>query len=593
MVRFQQVSMGNFNSRVVLIGDIPLGGSNPIRIQSMTSTNTMDTKATVEQSIRMIDAGCEFVRITAQGIKEAEHLAVIKKELKKRGYNTPLIADIHFNPKAAEVAAGIVEKIRINPGNYIDRNRGKVDYSDAEYNEEINKIRIRIKPLINICKKYGTAIRIGSNHGSLSERILCRYGDTPEGMVESALEFVRICEDINFHSLVLSMKASNVKVMVQATRLLVNKMIEEGMNYPIHLGVTEAGDAEDGRIKSAAGIGPLLEDGIGDTIRVSLTEDPELEIPVAKIITGKFSQRKDRGSLIEDQNHIAINPFFYTRRKTRKVHNIGRSQVPVVIISSGNPAEDIHKFKGEIFPDFICDTKNSVVSDREQLSNKSEYPGNKIKFIHIKPGLKIEKISESIKQNQSAVIVIESEHDEPVRQIREMIFNLIKNEINNPVILKRKYANLSLEELQLTASSDFSFLLVDGLLDGIWLDAEGIDLKDICQIAFGILQATGSRISKTEYIACPSCGRTLFNIQDALQKIKAKTKHLKKLKIGVMGCIVNGPGEMADADYGYVGSGQGKITLYKRNRIVKKNVNENKAVDELINIIKADGNWIN
>ncbi|MCD4682365.1 MAG: (E)-4-hydroxy-3-methylbut-2-enyl-diphosphate synthase [Bacteroidales bacterium] len=573
----------NYKSRIVNIGDVPMGGNNPIRIQSMTSTKTMDTEATVAQSIRMIEAGCEYIRITAPGIREAEHLAVIKNELKKNGYSTPLIADIHFQPKAAEVAARIVEKVRINPGNYTDRNKGKVEYSESEYAAEVDKIRKSIRPLINVCKEYGTAIRIGSNHGSLAERILNRYGDTPLGMVESALEFVRICEDLDFHNIILSMKASNVKIMVQANRLLVQKMIEEGMNYPLHLGVTEAGDAEDGRIKSAAGIGSLLMDGIGDTIRVSLTEDPENEIPVAMKIVQSFGFRVQGFELQENESSKdkkpLVNPFQYNRKISSKQGLIGDGQPPVVILNENDfNHEDIHE---SFLPDYLFTSENKLKSV-DGSGTKHEF-----KTINANKDYKID-----FSNIGNSILVIKSDEECPIQKTKKVILKLVDQGNLNPIILKRKYSGLSKEEFLIRAA-DCSYLLVDGIIDGIWLQAENLDSMTICETAFGILQATGDRISKTEYIACPSCGRTLFNIQETLQKIKSETSNLKGLKIAVMGCIVNGPGEMADADYGYVGTGPGKITLYRRNLPVKKNINEDKAVDEMIKLIKADGNWIN
>jgi len=571
------MAMFNFKSRVIHIGDIPLGGDNPIRIQSMTSTNTMDTKATVDQSIRMIEAGCEYVRITAPGVKEAENLANIKKELKKRGYTTPLIADIHYQPKAAEIAARIIEKVRINPGNYVDRKRGRINYSESEYLAELEKIKERIKPLINICKEHGTAIRIGSNHGSLSERILLKYGDTPAGMVESALEFVRICEELDYTNIVLSMKSSNVKVMVQANRLLVKKMMDEGMNYPIHLGVTEAGDAEDGRIKSAAGIGPLLMDGIGDTIRVSLTEDPEFEIPVGKRIvqSSGFRVLGSKFRVLSSE----FSPFKYSRRKSNKLGLIGDNQPPVVIVDEKYFDE---KLINESFkPDYL------FTSDCKLKTFDSSYLNAEIELIKIKKDGNPVLIN-----NNESLVVIESDQEIPIQKTKDVVLSLMDKKSLSPIILKRVCNGLTKDDFLIKAAADCSYLLVDGLIDGIWFEADNIDPKEICEISFGILQATGARISKAEFIACPSCGRTQFRIQDALKKIKERTTHLKGIKIGVMGCSVNGPGEMADADYGYVGAGKSKITLYRSNRIVKQGINENEAVDELITLIKTDGKWI-
>lgn len=572
------IQLFDYTTKEVHIGSVPMGFKNPIRIQSMTSTNTMDTDATVAQSIRMIKAGCEYVRITAPGVKEAENLANIKKELRKKGYHTPLIADIHYQPKAAEIAARIVEKIRINPGNYVDRKRGKVKFTESEYQAELEKIKDKIKPLVSICKEHGTAMRIGSNHGSISERILLKYGNTPAGMVESALEFVRICEELDYTNLVLSMKASNVKIMVQANRLLVKKMMEEGMNYPIHLGVTEAGDAEDGRIKSAAGIGPLLMDGIGDTIRVSLTEDPEFEIPVAQNIV-QSSGFWVLGSGIKVEG-LEFDPFKYSRRESGKHDLIGNGQPPVVIFEKKDYDKD--KINESFAPDYL------FTPDGEFKTKEGSAIECKIKYFNVDQLNPIE-----LENNNDPVWVLESDQETPIQKSREAIFHLINNKSKSPIILKRVYNGLSKENFLIKAAADCSTLLIDGLIDGIWLENDTIDQKDICEIAFGILQATGARISKAEFIACPSCGRTQFRIQDALQQIKKRTDHLKGIKIGVMGCCVNGPGEMADADYGYVGAGKAKITLYKSNRIVKQGIDENEAVDELIKLIKKDGMWVN
>jgi (E)-4-hydroxy-3-methylbut-2-enyl-diphosphate synthase len=575
-------------SRVVNIGDVPMGGDFPIRIQSMTTTNTLDTQATVAQAIRMIEAGCEYVRITAQGVKEAEHLAVIKKELKKLGYIPPLIADIHYNPKAAEVAAKIVEKVRINPGNYTHRKKGKPFYSDSEYAQEIEIIREKMKPLIGICKQYGTALRIGSNHGSLSERILLKYGDTPIGMVESALEFVQICRDFDFQNIVLSMKASNVKIMVQANRLLMKRMTEEGMNYPIHLGVTEAGDAEDGRIKSAAGIGPLLADGIGDTIRVSLTEDPELEIPVAKEIVSGFNERDKRCKITQIENEIS-DPFIYNRRHTLPVDKIGNGQVPVVLLSWDISKANPHSFDKGFVPDYLF---NSITRSLQKLSicnDELVIESTRMKLAFIESEEELEKLS--TKFSSETVLILETNPNKSLHVLRRIINVLVKKGINQPVIFHRDYSDLSEEKLLVQASSDFSFLLIDGLIDGIWISHNKMGRPSLNRMAFGILQAAGSRISKTEYIACPSCGRTLFNIQETLQKIKHRTSHLKGLKIGVMGCCVNGLGEMADAHYGYVGAGRGKITLYKGRQIIQAGIPENEAVEALLSLIKMNGDW--
>ena len=639
-----------YKTREVKIGDVPLGGNNPIRIQSMTITDTMNTIATVEQTIRMVDADCEYVRITAPSINEAKNLENIKKELRARGYNVPLIADIHFTPNAAELAARIVEKVRINPGNYVDKKKfEQFEYTEQEYLEELERIRKRFTPLVNVCKEYGTAMRIGTNHGSLSDRIMNRFGDTPLGMVESALEFVRICEDLDYHSIVLSMKASNPQVMVQAYRLLIQKMEEERMNYPIHLGVTEAGGGEDGRIKSAIGIGTLLEDGIGDTIRVSLTEDPEYEAPVAISLANRYKTRPDHEP-IRPIAKIPIDPVNYNRRETFEVLGIGGSNVPVVIadysskkISAQKDLTDIGYrydeptdkwslsdtavdliYLGQQNIDFNLPENLKLIIDYDEWekldSKKLRYPlfnrknyserkfnSDQINFLRIKLDELEDELSNRIKNDNKLVLVIETENLHGMAEQRRLFFELINQEIKNPVIIKRNYQNISLDEIRLYSSTDFGALLIDGLGDGVWLNSETNtddpmskhkltlvkESKErfINRTLFGILQATRTRISKTEYIACPSCGRTLFDLQETTEMIRKKTEHLKGVKIAIMGCIVNGPGEMADADYGYVGSGVDKITLYRGKDIVKKSVSSSKAVDELIALIIEDGNW--
>jgi (E)-4-hydroxy-3-methylbut-2-enyl-diphosphate synthase len=631
-------SYSRFITREVQIGDVALGGNNPIRIQSMTTTDTMNTMATVEQSIRMIEAGCEYVRITAPSINEAKNLENIKKELRKRGYSTPLIADIHFTPNAAEMAARIVEKVRVNPGNYADKKKfEQIDYSDSSYIAELERIRNRFVPLIKICKEYGTAMRVGTNHGSLSDRIMSRYGDTPLGMVESALEFVRICEEENYCNIVLSMKASNPQVMVQAYRLLVNKMIAEGMNYPLHLGVTEAGEGEDGRIKSASGIGTLLEDGLGDTIRVSLTEEPEYEIPVAKMLVKRYDKRALVQNTTDNNSTsgIAFSPFEYTKRETKEIQNIGGKNVPRVIADYSN--------SDEITPAsfFQVGYNYSVPLDKWNLSDQAcdyiflgdndisfEIPGtlgiinNHEKWISVKskerrfPLMHHSRFSEEKKKGlihpslnfvlidddtpvsvykeieSPVVFILETNKEHAMPVLRNVFFQLSQEKNNIPVIVKRNYQNLSEDEFQLYSSTDLGALLIDGYGDGVWLSAEKINRKKVNQTAFGILQATRTRISKTEYISCPSCGRTLFDLQETTAKIRAVTDHLKGVKIGIMGCIVNGPGEMADADYGYVGTGPGKISLYKGREVVQKNVPSEKAVEELVNLIKRHGDWV-
>jgi (E)-4-hydroxy-3-methylbut-2-enyl-diphosphate synthase len=639
----------------VYIGDIPLGGDNPIRIQSMTTTNTMDTLATVEQTIRMVNSGCDYVRITAPSKSEAENLANIKKELRARGFNVPLIADIHFTPNAAEIAARIVEKVRVNPGNYIDKKKFEsIDYSDKSYNIELERIRERFSPLVKICKEYGTAMRIGTNHGSLSDRIMSRYGDTPLGMVESALEFVRICEDMNYHSIVLSMKASNPQVMIQAYRLLIVKMQEEGMNYPLHLGVTEAGGGEDGRIKSALGIGSLLEDGIGDTIRVSLTEDPEYEAPVAISLANRYKNRPHHKE-IEVVHDIPYDPLNYTRRQTFEVLGIGGINVPRVFSDYSTRKIISHKdltdvgysydlasdkwnmtdqaadliYLGKQTPPFDIPMGMKAVHDYEHwlkldvkeksfpLLNAEEYKANNQKsdvlnFI----ALDIESINQEliakIKNDKKAVIVLVTSNEHGMAEQRRAFIKLIENDVKNPVIIKRTYKHLKPDGLRLYSSTDIGALLIDGLGDGVWIKAGNLVnppedkntyvknfVKEkettesvINRTLFGILQAARVRISKTEYIACPSCGRTLFDLQETTEMIRKRTEHLKGVKIAIMGCIVNGPGEMADADYGYVGSGIDKITLYRGKDIVRRNIPAEFAVDSLIEIIKEDDNWV-
>ena len=644
-----------YKTREVFIGDIPLGGSNPIRIQSMTTTDTMNTIATVEQTIRMVEAGCEYVRITAPSINEAKNLEVIKKELKARGYNVPLIADIHFTPNAAEMAARIVEKVRVNPGNYVDKKKfDLIEYSDAEYQEELDRIRERFTPLVKICKEYGTAMRIGTNHGSLSDRIMSRYGDTPLGMVESALEFLRICEDENYHSIVLSMKASNPQVMVQAYRLLINKMEAEGMNYPLHLGVTEAGGGEDGRIKSALGIGALLEDGIGDTIRVSLTEDPEFEAPVAIALANRYKVRENHKP-IKEIKESPIDPFVYNRRKSIEVLSIGGSNVPRVVADYRNRkitsqkdlidigytydepsdkwtlsdiAADLIYLGNNILP-FDCPNGLKAIYDFETWKNLeniyNSYPiflskefleankkSNELNFVIVGINDLSESLISKIENDKTVVLILETENLHGMAEQRRVFFELIEKEITNPVIIKRSYSNKTFEDLQLYSSTDFGALLIDGFGDGVWLSVDGLNSeseksgtyvksfikksetkeKIVNRLLFNILQAARQRISKTEYIACPSCGRTLFDLQETTEMIRKRTEHLKGVKIAIMGCIVNGPGEMADADYGYVGSGVDKITLYREKNIVRRNIPAKNAVDELIDLIREDGNWI-
>ena len=623
-------SYSRYQTREVFVGDVPLGGNNPIRVQSMTTTNTMDTEGTVAQSIRMIKAGCEYVRITAPSKNEAANLENIKSQLRSAGYKAPLIADIHYTPNAAEIAARIVEKVRVNPGNYADKKKFQmVEYTDAQYKTELQRIRDKFLPLIKICKEYGTAMRIGTNHGSLSDRIMSRFGDTPLGMVESALEFARICAGENYHSLVFSMKSSNPQVMVQAYRLLMHKMEAEGMNYPLHLGVTEAGDGEDGRIKSAVGIGTLLEDGLGDTIRVSLTEEPEAEIPVAQSLVARYTHRKDHAPILRI-SQSPIDPFVYTRRATRLVGKIGRDHVPVVIttisetlfpqtLSPLGYRYDSHLDKwhiGDMAVDFIYTstqmpqfelpgTLGVIVDVETWLSNRSTtYPlfevdqylqsdnrSQTLNFILVHLSQVSDTFIQTIQTDPTAVLILHTDNTHAMPELRRAFVQFINSNCQTPVIIRRAYST-DTDALMLYAATDVGGLFIDGLGDGIWLESPHTHPDITNRTAFGILQATRTRISKTEYISCPSCGRTLFDLQETTALIRSRTHHLKGVKIGIMGCIVNGPGEMADADYGYVGSGPGRITLYRNKDIVKRNIPTNGAVDELIALIKTDGSWI-
>ena len=608
------------------VGDIGIGGNNPIRIQSMTTTDTMDTQGTIEQSIRMIEAGCEIVRITAPSKKDAENLRNIKNGLIKNGYNVPIVADIHFTPTAAEIAARIVEKVRINPGNYVDRKKfKKYDFSDESYRLEIKRIRDRFVPLLEICKSNNTALRIGTNHGSLSDRIMSHYGDTPLGMVESAMEFLRIAEEVNFHDIILSMKASNTQVMVQAYRLLVKTMVKEKMNYPLHLGVTEAGEAEDGRIKSAVGIGTLLADGLGDTIRVSLTEEPELEIPVCKALLEPYNKIEKSQQIQPEIKKIDYDPYFYKKRESKVLSRIGGENVPVVIgnlsrLKNIRPS-DLGEFgylyskkndkwhisdlaidylyvgKSEIIfeipgtleiihdYDFI---KSSVHKKLYNYENIKEMENNEIAFLECDLS---DDIFDEIIKYPNCVLILKSSKNKTLPKIRRFFIDCLKYKIKNPIIIKRSYLKIDDYHFLLQASVDIGGLQIDGFGDGIMLDGSN-EKGFINDISFGILQASRTRISKTEYISCPSCGRTLFDLQETTAKIRKKTSHLKGIKIGIMGCIVNGPGEMADADYGYVGTAPGKISLYKGQNVVKKHVSSDKAVEALIDLIKNNNDWI-
>ena len=658
----------------VNIGDIPMGYDYPIRVQSMTTIDTMDTLGSVEQTIRMIESGCEYVRITAPSVKEAQNLDNIRKELRIRGYKVPLIADIHFTPNAAELAARLVEKVRVNPGNYADKKRFEnIEYTESSYQDELDRIRTKFLPLVSICKEYGTAMRIGTNHGSLSDRILSRYGDTPLGMVESALEFLRICEDENYYNIVLSMKASNTQVMVEAYRLLCRKLNEEGLKaYPLHLGVTEAGEGEDGRIKSAVGIGTLLEDGLGDTVRVSLTEDPEFEAPVARALINRYTNRKEesismrptlrfdvRDSNIEHQisnigNQTSniekqssnfdspINPFQYHRRTTHEVANFGGHNVPRVIadysqfeVAEHDDLKSIGHYylplpdkwtMNDLGADYIYTGKNPAkfmlpMGLKEILDfdvwDKVEDKINKIPLLNVEQFIQkiwrhetlnfvkcsLKEFNESfikeLKIDKTIVLFIETENAHAMPEMRRLFFELIDNQITAPVVIVRKYPILPQSDFQLFSATDCGGLLIDGFGDGIMLElpnlstkSEHLNLsKSYNSTSFGILQAARTRMSKTEYISCPSCGRTLFDLQETTALIRKRTEHLKGVKIGIMGCIVNGPGEMADADYGYVGVGKDKIALYRGQDVIKKSVHSDNAVNELIDLIKEDGIW--
>jgi (E)-4-hydroxy-3-methylbut-2-enyl-diphosphate synthase len=640
----------------VRVGDLLLGNLHPIRVQTMTTTNTMDTLATVEQSIRCIEAGAELVRITAPSKNEAENLLPIKNELRKRGYFTPLIADIHFTPNAAEIAARIVEKVRVNPGNYIDKKKFEfIEYTDSAYDEEIGRIRDRFTPLVKICKEYGTAMRIGTNHGSLSDRIMSRYGDTPIGMVESAMEFLRVARYESYHNIVLSMKSSNPLVMVQAYRLLIQKMDDEfGECYPLHLGVTEAGDGEDGRIKSAIGIGSLLEDGIGDTIRVSLTEDPEFEIPVCQDLVKRYSARKP--GTLEPVEKIPYSPFEYKRRETIPVSNIGARHVPVVVA-------DFMNAKGISFLDlssigYLYDEP----SDKWNISEGAAdyiFTGNKLiefelpgtlraicqynawlkagagdrqKYFPLYTGREwlnhtensqilnfvavdassedAPELLEKIRNNNTGVLCLGSSGQNPMASVRRFLMEMMNRGLHCPVILSVESHDSSIDEQLIHFATETGALFLDGFGDGIWLMNDPgkilnqkvrgrtyLETKNNHQFinnsSFSILQAARTRISKTDYISCPSCGRTLFDLQETTAKIRSVTHHLKGVKIAIMGCIVNGPGEMADADFGYVGSGPGRITLYKGKEIVKRGVSSETAVEELIDLLKESDEWVN
>ena len=656
-------SYKRIHTRPVKVGNIVIGGGHPIRVQTMTTTDTMDTDATVAQIIRCIEAGAELVRVTAPSKKEAENLANIKAILHSKGYNTPLVADIHFTPNAAEIAAKIVEKVRVNPGNYVDKKKfEQIDYTDAEYVEEIERIREKFSPLVLICKEHGTAMRIGTNHGSLSDRIMSRYGDTAIGMVESAMEFLRIARSLDYHQIILSMKSSNPQVMVQAYRLLIQQMQQEFNElYPLHLGVTEAGDGEDGRIKSAIGIGTLLEDGIGDTIRVSLTEDPELEIPVCVDLVKRYNDLSELNTaMVPELTQLPYSPFDYSRRSTTPVKNIGGKQVPVVIADlshlSNIKTTDLvaigytydaatdkwaisdaaadYVFIGQTPLDFnlpgtlciiaspaVCALANNtekyhpMTDAAAYIALNAKHP--QLNFVQIDCYSDLSPIADElllqIAKDPTVVLCLSSRCNNAMQAVRRMTIKLMQLDIRQPIILVTDSQWKTTDEHLIHFAIETGALLLEGIGDGICLglskdayeasvngsNVSGRNYFNNASIeqllnttAFGILQATRTRISKTEYISCPSCGRTLFELQETTAKIRAVTNHLKGLKIAIMGCIVNGPGEMADADFGYVGSGVGKITLYKGKEVMKRNIDSNVAVDELILLLKEHNAWI-
>lgn len=559
--------MNDFNYRrrhssTVQIGNVPLGGDNPIRIQSMTSTSTLDTDASVAQCRRIFDAGADYVRLTAQGVREAHNIGEIRAALHAAGYTKPLVADIHFNPKAAFEAAATTDKVRINPGNFVDAARTfkKLEYTDEEYAAELEKIRRAVVPFLAICREHHTAVRLGVNHGSLSDRIMSRYGDTPAGMVESAMEYLRIFREENFNDVAISIKASNTVIMVETVRRLVAEMDREDMHYPLHLGVTEAGDGEDGRIKSAVGIGTLLAEGIGDTVRVSLSEEPELEIPVARKLVDYITAREGHapisGCFAKAYNRIAPE-----RRPTNAVGSIGGQNVPIVATT-------------------LCP------ADVAAIATKPDFFLSDVNWKAVDASAKAEGFSDD------DVLLLTSHHANPVGEIEAFIHRLWNNGCKAPVVVRMSYDDANEEDVQVKAGADFGALLLNGLVDGIVLDAPNLpNNADAVAYSFGILQAARRRTTKTEYISCPSCGRTLYDLQHAVKEIKAATSHLKGLKIGIMGCIVNGPGEMADADYGYVGAAVGKVSLYKGKECVERNVPQDVALTHLIDLIKANGDW--
>ncbi len=595
-------------SSTVHIGSIPLGSDYPIRIQSMTSTSTLDTEQSVAQTMRIADAGAHYVRLTAQGIREADNIGHIRSILREKGYNVPLVADIHFNPKAAFAAAKVTDKVRINPGNFVDAARTfkKIDYTDCEYKNELQRIEDTLIPFIELCREHGTAVRLGVNHGSLSDRIMSRYGDTPAGMVESAMEFLRVFVKHDFNEVAISIKASNTVIMVETVRRLIKAMDAEGMHFPLHLGVTEAGDGEDGRIKSAVGIGTLLAEGIGDTIRVSLSEAPELEIPVASTLVKYITSRMGHAP-IQGDFAPGYNPVIPSRRVSDPVGCIGGTQQPVVIASTSP-----HTISEGMRPDFFF-SHNGIIEDPSQnyIVPIEYYSGNPAtspifslnqidllkscnapaKWLHIDSADQLPV--DLLKSEKDIIIALSTSHSNPTGAMQAMLHTLMIENITSPVVLWLKYNDSDNETLQIKAAADFGTMLLNGFRDGIWLDAPEVkDKNDIVRYEFGILQAARLRTSKTEFISCPGCGRTLFNLQNTIKEVKSATSHLKHLKIGIMGCIVNGPGEMADADYGYVGAAAHRISLYKGKECMEKNIPEEEAIPRLIALIKTNNDWI-
>lgn len=559
------------NTVEVNVGGVKIGNGHSVKVQSMTNTGTMDTEGSVEQVMRIVDKGGELVRLTTQGNREAVNLGNIKEQLVARGYRVPLVADVHFNASVADTATKYADKVRVNPGNYVDTARTfkHIDYTDAEYADELKRLRERFVAFLNLCKAEGKAVRVGVNHGSLSDRIMSRYGDTPSGVVESCMEFLRICRDEDFKDVVVSIKTSNTSMMVTTVRRLVRVMAEEGIAYPLHLGVTEAGDAEDGRIKSAVGIGALLADGIGDTLRVSLAEAPENEIPVAKELVDYITVRAGH-SAIDAQPYEGFNYEEPQRRATIAVGVVGGENVPVVV---GGETDD-----ADVKADFLA---SEVKLQRVDAATDGAFIGITL------ADLTAENI-DKIKALKDVVLVASSSHANPVGELRAIVHKLVNEAVSAPVIIRRIYDEASVETLRLKAAADLGVLLIDGLVDGVWIENSVGTAAEINAIAFGILQATRARISKTEYIACPGCGRTMYDLQGTLARIKAATAHLKGLKIGVMGCIVNGPGEMADADYGYVGAARGKVSLYRKKECVEKNIPEEEAIEKLLQLIEND-----